>query len=129
MTEIRAADEQPYEDDPEEEEVDVDLDLIGDALRRESVGEPTTVRIDGTVIRITHSSDWASSAMRAATMGDWETWARAVIDDDKEFQAWLDADLRNFQIEAVFAQCARGARMNAGKSAKLSGSRRRTRKR
>jgi hypothetical protein len=111
-----------------EEEVDVDLDAIDEALRREALGDPTTVRIDGVVIHIAHASDWPSSAMRAANTGDWETWARAVILNDAEFQAWADADLHNYQIEAVFAQCGRQARLNAGKSARYSGSQRRSRR-
>lgn len=111
---------------PEPEDVDVDLDVLDEALRRESLGEPTTVRIDDKVIHISHSGDWPSSAMRAAATGDWETWARSVIEDDAEFQAWADADLRNYQIEAVFTECGRQARLNMGKSARLSGSRRRS---
>jgi hypothetical protein len=110
------------------EEVDVDLDALDEALRREAVGESTTVRIDGTVVHLMHASAWPSSAMRAANTGDWETWARAVIPDDKEFSAWVEADLANYQVEAVFAECGRQARMSAGKSAKLSGSSRRGRR-
>lgn len=116
-------------EDPEDEDVDLDLDLISDALRSESVGKPVTVKIDGSVIHVTHANDWSSSAMRAASTGDWDTWAREVIESDVEFQVWADADLKNFQIEAVFAECGRQARLNQGKSARLSGSRRRSRKR
>jgi hypothetical protein len=112
----------------DDEDVDVDLDLITDTLRSEAVGEATTVRIDGEVIHIAHAADWSSSAMRAAASGDWEEWARAVIDSDDEYQTWLDADLRNYQIEAVFDQCGRQARMSMGKSRKRSGSRQRSRR-
>lgn len=129
MSEIHAIDGDHEEDEqPELPAVDVDLDEMDDALRREAVGDPTTVRIDGVVIHIAHASAWPSSAMRAANTGDWETWARAVITNDREFQAWADADLMNYQIEAVFAQCGRQARLTAGKSARLSGSSRRTRR-
>jgi hypothetical protein len=107
------------------EDVDVDLDAMGN----EAAGKPTTVKLDGIVIHIQHSGDWSSSAMRAASSGDWDTWARAVIDDDREYQVWEDADLRNNQIEAVFQQCARQARMSTGKSSRRTGSRRNTRKR
>jgi hypothetical protein len=117
----------PLRDD--EEEVDLDLDLITPALRDEAVGKPTTVRIGGTVIHVMHANDWSSSAMRDASNGRWEEWARSVIEDNEEYRAWLDADLRNFQIEAVFTQCARQARLNQGKSARLSGSRNRSRRR
>ena len=113
--------------DADEEDEDVDLDL--DAMGNEAEGTPTTVKLDGIIIHIQHAGDWTSSAMRAASNGDWDTWARAVIDNDNEYQVWEDADLRNTQIEAVFQQCSRRARMTMGKSQKRSGSRRNTRKR
>jgi hypothetical protein len=117
-------------EDPEElEDVDVDLDSLDDELRDERVGKPTTVRIDGKVIRIAHAGDWSSSAMRAASMGDWESWAREVIDSDSEFRLWVEADLHNYQIEAVFDQCGRAARLNVGKSTRSRGSRRSSRRR
>jgi hypothetical protein len=115
--------------EPDEEEVDVDLDLISDTLKREVVGKPTTVRIDGVIIHVAHAGAWSSSAMRAAATGDWDTWARAVISNDEEFGAWLEADLENFQIEAVFQQCGRQAQMSMGKSRKQSGSRNHSRRR
>lgn len=122
--EIRAADEPGDEVD-----VDVDLDLLDTVLRREALGESTTVRIGGTVIHVSHAGDWSSTAMRASASGDWDTWAREVILDDNEFQAWVDADLRNYQIEAVFNECGRQARLNMGKSRRSAGSRRNTRRR
>lgn len=109
----------------DEEDVDVDLDAIG----TEATGEPTTVKLDGMVIHIQHAGDWTSGAMRAASNGDWDEWARAVIDNDEEYQTWEDANLRNAQIEAVFNQCGRKARMTQGKSQRRSGSHRPTRKR
>lgn len=128
MSEIHAVDGEPEDEREELEPVDIDLDAMDDALRREAVGDATTVRIDGVVIHIAHASAWSSSAMRAATQGDWETWARAVITSNDEFQAWADADLMNYQVEAIFAQCGRQARLTAGKSARLSGSSRRSRR-
>lgn len=125
---MTAAELHPAGEGPEEE-VDVDLDLISDALRRESVGEPTTVRVDGQVIHIAHAADWSSSAMQAAASGNWEAWAREVIGSGEEYQIWLDADLHNFQIEAVFDQCARQARLTMGKSGRRSGSRNPSRRR
>lgn len=119
----------PAEDPEEPEEVDLDLDLLDSALKAEAVGKPVTVRIDNVVVHVTHANDWSSTAMRAASVGDWDTWAREVITDDTEFEKWSDADLRNYQIEAVFQECGRQARLSAGKSARLSTSRRRTRKR
>ena len=116
---------------PEEDEEDVDLDLDSqdEELRREGLGKPSTVRLDGTVIHIMHSGDWSSSAMQAASGGDWDTWARQVIESDEEYKIWEEADLRNYQIEAVFKECGRQARMSMGKSTRRSGSRGRTRRR
>ena len=111
------------------EEVDLDLDLVGDKLRAERVGEPTSVRIDGVVIHISHAASWSSTAMRAASTGDWEQWAQEVIADKEEFGAWVDADLENFQIEAIFQTCGHKARMTMGKSSRPGNSRRRSRRR
>jgi hypothetical protein len=112
-------------DQPEDEDVDVDLD----AMESEAAGTPTTVKLDGMIIHIQHAGDWTTTAMRAAAGADWDTWARNVILDDKEYQVWEDADLTNNQVEAVFTQCGRSARMSAGKSQKRSGSRRNMRRR
>lgn len=106
----------------EPEQVDVDLDLLDESLRKERVGQRITVRLAGHVIHIQHAKDWSSTAMRAASGGDWDTWAREVIEDDNEFAAWVDADLRNYQVEAVFDECGRQSRMNMGKSGRRSGS-------
>jgi len=125
MTELKAA----ASPDGDEPEVDVDLDLLDETLRREAVGEATTVRIDGVVIHIRHAGEWPSSAMRAAASGNWEEWAVAVIDDDEEYAAWMKADLANYQIEAVFAECGRQARMSMGKSRRPFGSSRNSRRR
>ena len=118
--------EEPEEQD---EEVDLDLDLVGDTLRAERVGYPTTVRIDGTVIHISHAASWSSTAMRSAANGDWDTWAEEVIPDKEEFGVWVDSNLQNFQIEAIFQAVGRKSRMTMGKSPRLSGSPRRSRKR
>jgi hypothetical protein len=121
---------EPAERDEEEpEEVDLDLDLIDEQLRKERLGKATTVRIDGAVIHILHAGDWSSEAMRAASIGNWEQWAEAVIPDKEEYEIWLEADLRNYQIEAVFMECGRQSRMSMGKSPRPSGSRKRSRKR
>lgn len=112
----------PVDHGDESEEVDVDLDGMDESLRNERVGKPTSVRIDGKVIHILHAGDWSSSAMRAASMGDWEGWAREVIVSNEELLIWMEADLHNYQVEAVFEQCGRAARMNPGKSQKRGGS-------
>lgn len=119
----------PVDDPSEEEVVDLDLDAQDESLRREAVGEPTTVRIDGKVIHITHANAWSASAMRAAGTANWDLWAREVIEDDDEFRVWVEADLQNYQVEAVFAEAGRQARLNQGKSLARSGSRNRTRRR
>lgn len=111
------------QDEPEEE-VDLDLDAQDEQLRREGLGQPSTVRLDGQVIHILHAGDWSSTAMQAASTGDWDTWARQVIEDDEEYATWNAADLKNYQIEAVFRECGRKARMSMGKSQRRSGSRR-----
>ena len=113
----------------DEVEVDLDLDLEGEQLRQERVGKPTTVRVGGNIIHILHPGAWPSSAMRGASQGDWDAWAQGVIDDPKELKLWMDLDLENFQIEAVFQKCGENARMTVGKSARRSGSQANTRKR
>jgi hypothetical protein len=112
----------------DEEAVDVDLDLLDDTLRDERLGRPTTVRIDGKVIHVLHAGDWSSTAMRAAGVGDWDTWAEQVIPDPDEYKLWDSADLRNYQIEAIFQECGRQARMTMGKSRRPGGSRPRSRR-
>lgn len=114
--------------EPEDVPVDVDLDLLDESLRKERVGQRITVRLAGKVVHVQHSKDWSSTAMRAASSGDWDTWAREVIEDDDEFAVWVDADLRNYQVEAVFDECGRQSRMNMGKSGRRSGSQRGTRR-
>jgi hypothetical protein len=122
---VTANDEWTPVDNPEPQDdvqVDVDLDMIDEVLRKEVVGHPVTVRLDGKLIHVSHAKDWSSTAMRAASAGDWDVWAREVIDDDEEFGLWVEADLKNYQVEAVFDECGRQSRMNMGKSRKRSGS-------
>ena len=120
--------EQEPQDVPEEE-VDLDLDLEGEQLRKERVGKPITVRVDGHIIHILHPGAWPSSAMRGASNGDWDAWAQGVIEDPNELKLWEDLDLENFQIEAVFAKCGESARLPVGKSKRRSGSQARMLKR
>ena len=114
--------------EPDEEPVDVDLDLLDESLRDERLGKATTVKIDGQIVHVLHAGDWSSSAMRAASIGDWDTWAEQVIPDETEFKVWDEADLRNYQIEAIFQECGRQARMTMGKSRRAGGSRPRSRR-
>lgn len=115
--------------DDTEEAVDLDLDLEDDVLRKERVGKPITVRVGGKIIHIMHPGAWPSSAMRGAGQGDWDAWATGVIEDPDELKLWMDLDLENFQIEAVFQKCGENSRLTVGKSKRPSGSRRNTRKR
>jgi hypothetical protein len=119
----------PEPEDDTDEAVDLDLDLEGEQLRKERVGNPIVVRVGGQVIHILHPGAWPSSAMRGAGQGDWDAWAQGVIDDPKELKTWMELDLENFQIEAVFAKCGENARMTTGKSQRRSGSRAGMRKR
>ena len=114
--------------DAEDEVVDLDLDAE-DARLREAVGKPTSVRIDGVVILIDHAASWSNTAMRAATNGDWDDWAAEVIEDEEQLKAFRDADLLNYQLEAIFTQCGKAAQVTMGKSRRTSQSSKTTRRR
>jgi hypothetical protein len=110
--------------------VSVDLDLDAeDARLREAVGASTSVRVNGNVIHVDHASVWPNRAMRAAVRGDWDEWAEAVIRDEKELDVFRDADLKNYQIEAVFTECGKNAQSDQGKSRPASKPSRNTRRR
>lgn len=121
--------EEPEPQDDAEEAVDLDLDLEGEQLRQERVGKPTTVKVGGHIIHILHPGAWPASAMRGAGQGDWDAWAQGAIDDPRELKLWMELDLENYQIEAVFAKCGENARLTVGKSKRRSGSPANTRKR
>lgn len=107
------------------EEVDLDLGEL-EAQLREAVGKPTTVKIDGTVVHITNAAAWSSEAMKASARGDWSAWAEEVIEDDAELDAFLDANLKNYQLEAIFTKCAELSNQGPGKSRRSGSSSRRT---
>jgi hypothetical protein len=116
--------------DENNENETVDLDLKAEDSRlREAVGQPTTVRIDGVVVHIAHLAEWPASATKAAARGDWDAWASDVIDNDDELEAFNNADLLNYQLEAVFDECAKQGNMTAGKSRRSGSSSRRTQRR
>lgn len=100
---------------PDEEVIDLDL-KAEDSRLREAIGRPTSVRIDEVVIHIDHVSDWSATAMKAAVRGDWDTWAQEVIKDEDECNSFIDADLANYQLEAVFDKCANTGGVTSGKS-------------
>jgi|SRR5215831_4949740 len=111
------------------EEVDLDLDELDDQLRAESVGRASTIRVGGKIIHISHAGDWTSAAMQAAASGDWDAWAREVIEDPEEYRVWVGANLKNYQVEAVFSEVGQQANLSRGKSTRRAGSQRRSRKR
>jgi len=123
---LKAVEEQP---EAEEVEVDIDLDEMQEQLRREAVGRATTVRINGKVVHITHAGDWSATAYRAMMNGDFDAWSAEVILDQKELKVWNDADLRLYEMEAIVTQCARSSRLGRGKSSRHSGSSRNAQKR
>lgn len=101
--------------DVEEEVVDLDL-KAEDARLREAIGKPTSIRINDMVIHVQNVADWSSSAMKAAVKGDWDDWAVEVIPDEDEANHFIDSDLANYQLEAVFETCSKGGNMSRGKS-------------
>lgn len=98
-----------------EETVDLDL-KAEDARLREAVGKPTSIRVEDTVVHIQHAGEWSSAASKAAANADWDGWADEVILDEDECQAFKDANLMLYQIEAIFEVCGRKGNMNSGKS-------------
>jgi acyl-CoA synthetase (AMP-forming)/AMP-acid ligase II len=114
---VRQFTEQLGMDMSEQPEEVVDLDLKAEDTRlREAVGKATTVKIDDVVIHIVHAAEWSSTAMKAAMNGDWASWADEVIVDEEECQAFIDADLMNYQLEAIFELCGKAANTKPGKS-------------
>lgn len=114
-------------EEPEYTDEVVDLDLkLEDSRLREAVGKPTSVKIDDVVVHIAHVAEWPGSALDAARKGDWNAWADEVIEDEDELEAFKDADLLNYQLEAVFEACGTAGGMNAKKSKRSGNSSRRT---
>jgi hypothetical protein len=111
---------------PENEEIDLDLSAL-EAQLREAVGKPTTVKIDDkTVIHIDNAASWSAKAMAASASGNWNGWASEVIEDDDELDAFLSTNLKNYQMEAIFDECAKQSNQSAGKSRRSGSSSRRT---
>jgi hypothetical protein len=105
--------------DPED---DVDLDLDAeDTLLREAIGQPLTVRVAGKVISVPHPTDWPHTANTAAARADFGTWAREVLSDD-DHEAFTAANLRNYQVNALFEKVNRRAGVSPGKSPSSRGS-------
>jgi hypothetical protein len=121
----------PEQEEPEElsgNVIDLDLDKE-DALLREAVGKSTFLRMHGTVIEVMHPSLWTTAAMDAISDARWHVWAREVIEDDEQYDVFVDANLRNYQMEAIYERCGKDAGKDLGKSKKSGPSSRSTRKR
>jgi hypothetical protein len=109
MAEAVARLPEPDDDDG----VDFDLDAE-DVLLREAIGQPLTVKVTGKVITIPHPQDWPHAANTAASGADFGGWARAVLSDE-DHKVFLAANLRNYQIEALFAQIQKRTGAGPGK--------------
>lgn len=108
----------------------VDLDLKAEDSRlREALGKPTTINLpDGGVVHIANIGEWGGPAMKAASQGNWDNWAAEVIDDEDELAAFQEADLVNYQLEAVFEACSKTGNVS-GKSKRSGNSSGRTQRR
>ena len=101
---------------------DVDLDLDAeDTLLREAIGRPLTVRVAGEVITVPHPTDWPHTANAAASRADFTAWAEAVL-SDADYKVFLAADLRNYQVNALFEHVNKRAGVGPGKSPNSRGS-------
>jgi hypothetical protein len=117
----------PERDDDEDLAVDLDLDA-DDALLREAIGAPTTIRLNGKVLTVPHMKDWEHNATQFMSQGLFAAWARRVMSDD-DFKAFQDAELKNYQVERIVEICQRNSGTTAGKRSRPSPSSRSTRKR
>jgi hypothetical protein len=109
------------------DEVDLDLDAE-DQLLREAIGQPMTVRVGGKVITVPHPTEWPHAANEAATRADFGTWAREAL-SEQDYQVFLAANLRNYQVAAIFERVNKRAGVSPGKSPGSRGSSKRTRTR
>lgn len=99
---------------PEDEDVDFDLDAE-DVLLREAIGQPVRIKVGGKVIEVPHPTDWPHTANKAATGSDFAGWAAEVLSPE-DYKVFSDANLRNYQINAIFEQVNRRAGVTPGKS-------------
>ena len=101
---------------------DVDLDLDAeDTLLREAIGQPLTVRVAGKVISVPHPTDWPHAANAAASRADFTAWAQEVLTPD-DFDVFAGANLRNYQVNALFEHVNKRAGVGPGKSPNSRGS-------
>lgn len=103
-------------DDAREPEEAVDLDLDAeDVLLREAIGQPMSVRVDGKVISVPRIDDWPHEANGFALRGDFGTWA-ALILSPEDLKVFTAANLRNFQVSAIFDHVRKANGVTPGKS-------------
>jgi hypothetical protein len=116
----------PHDQD-ENAEVDLDLDAE-DTLLREALGKPVTVRVGGKVISVPHSKAWPHTANTAARIADFDNWAALVLSPE-DYKVFDGANLKNYQVDALFEAIRKHTGMGPGKSPSSQGSSRSTRKR
>jgi hypothetical protein len=102
---------------PEAEDEDfVDLDLdADDQLLREAVGQPIRVKVGGQVIEVPHPQDWPHTANTAASNAEFGAWAAQVLSDE-DYKVFQGANLRNYQVNALFEHVNKRAGVSPGKS-------------
>jgi hypothetical protein len=108
---------------PGDDERDVAIDLLAeDAMLREALREPTTVRLPtGSVISVPHLADWPHIASRYAALNVWDQWASEVL-SEADYEAFRDAKLRNYQVERISEAVTAAADVSPGKPKRSSGS-------
>ena len=116
------------ERDAEEADVDLDLDAEDEVLRKEAVGEPTTIRINGKVITFPHQKDWPHEASIFLNNGNSIAWAQRAL-TAADFKKFSDAKVRNYQLERIIEVVSANGGITPGKPPRRSRSSRSTRPR
>ena len=116
------------ERDAGEADVDLDLDAEDDALRKEAVGEPTSVRIGGKVVSFPHQKDWPHEASVFLGNGNSIAWAQRVL-SEPDFKAFTAAKVRNYQLERIIEVVSANGGITPGKPSRRSRSSRSTARR
>lgn len=116
--------------EPEETGSDVDIDLLADdALLREAIREPTSIRLPTkAVIEVPHIADWPHEASLWASRGLYDAWATAVL-SPKDAAAFAKAELHNYQVERIVSAVSAAGGVSPGKPSRSSASRRSTKRR
>jgi hypothetical protein len=112
----------PLADEPEEDEIELDLVAEDAALRDEVVGKPMRIRLSTGVITVPHIKTWRYEDTRWLDMGQFSMWADAVLSEE-DAKIWHDADLENYQVDKIVAFMLSKAGATPGKSRGSSNSR------